>query len=116
MKCKCGRRFSNHTSKRLELTCKCGETVTIEPSELVRTASKPEQPADKSPPFYIRMLTLLRSTEDKGPGDTAQRLLAEIGGERFKTLAKQIGIPCGCARRQEEWNTRWPYPNPPKLS
>lgn len=90
------------------IRCKCGRKM-FAPEGTPCLCSFVTTPTKARQPFYITMLTMLREEGDKGPGDTAQRILAEIGGERFKTLAKQLGIPCGCTRRQAEWNQRWPY-------
>jgi hypothetical protein len=58
---------------------------------------------------WVRVVKLLRKPEDRGIGDTVQRHLATLGGERFKQWAKDVGIPCGCTERQEQWNSIWPY-------
>lgn len=58
---------------------------------------------------WVRLVRMLRKPEDKGVGDTVQRIAAKFGGERFKAWAERIGIPCGCVARQEEWNRVWPY-------
>lgn len=60
-------------------------------------------------PRWVRLVRILRKPEDKGVGDTVQRIAATFGGERFKAWAERIGIPCGCTQRQKEWNRVWPY-------
>lgn len=60
-------------------------------------------------PLWVRLITMLRQEEDVGVGDTIRRILENIGGERFKQLAKRIGLPCGCTQRQEDLNTQFPY-------
>ncbi len=52
---------------------------------------------------------MLRNNADKGVGDTAQRIAAKLGGERYKRLTKRLGMPCGCSERQDEWNRLYPY-------
>lgn len=58
---------------------------------------------------WLRFVKMLRKPEDKGVGDTVQRIAAKFGGERFKQWSNRIGIPCGCVERQAEWNRIWPY-------
>jgi len=55
------------------------------------------------------LVKLLRKPQDKGAGDTIQRMAANFGGERFKAFAAKIGLPCGCSDRQKQWNQLWPY-------
>ncbi len=58
---------------------------------------------------WVNLVKPFSKPEDKGIGDTVQRHLAMLGGERFKQWVKELGIPCRCADRQAEWNERWPY-------
>jgi hypothetical protein len=58
---------------------------------------------------WVPILKLLRKPEDKGVGDTVQRIAAKFGGERFKAFAAKIGLPCGCTDRQAWFNERFPY-------
>ena len=90
---KCGRKFASNVTP---LHCSCGVTT----GELT---NKTESNA------WVRMVKLLRKPQDAGIGDTIQRIAAKFGGERFKAFAEKIGIPCGCADRQNEWNSKWPY-------
>jgi hypothetical protein len=60
-------------------------------------------------PVWVRLVSVCKSSEDIGVGDTIKRIAAEIGGERFKVWAKQCGIPCGCTERQEILNEKYPY-------
>lgn len=75
--------------------------------------SRPEANPDGEPTVvstaWVRLVKMLRKPEDKGVGDTVQRIAAKFGGERFKAWSKKLGMPCGCTERQEEWNRIWPY-------
>lgn len=59
--------------------------------------------------FWVAALSRLRKPEDEGVGDTAQRLAAKFGGERYKRFMKRIGAPCACEKRQAEWNQLYRY-------
>jgi len=65
--------------------------------------------ASRKIPLWVRALRWLRTQDDRGAGDTAQRIAAKFGGERFKRFSKKVGLPCACANRQDKWNARWPY-------
>ena len=73
----------------------------------IQRETQPNGPVEK--PRWVKLLERIRGPADKGVGDTAQRLVARFGGERVKAFADRIGIPCGCADRQEQWNALWPY-------
>ena len=60
-------------------------------------------------PRWAITLKRLRTDADKGVGDTAQRIAAKFGGERYKRLTKRLDMPCGCSERQDEWNRLYPY-------
>ena len=56
-------------------------------------------------------MAALRAEGDRGVGDTIARLVRPLGGETFKVAFKRVfGFNCGCDRRQETLNMRWPYP------
>lgn len=78
------------------LYCRCGGVTGYVHPEPVKNS-------------WLRFIKLLRKPEDKGVGDTIQRIAAKFGGERFKAFSAKIGIPCGCSQRQDEWNRLWPY-------
>lgn len=78
--------------------CVCGEKY------------KPEAHQEElGEPSWVRFVALFKTPEDVGVGDTVARYAAMLGGELFKAWSKRIGLPCGCTRRQAEWNARWPY-------
>lgn len=74
-----------------------------------RNGGKTEPLKAVEPPKWVKILKRLRKPADKGVGDTAQRIAAKFGGERYKALSKRLGMPCGCTSRQSEWNKLYPY-------
>lgn len=92
----CGRRFQTDVTP---LNCSCG--VKSFPVAITQRIA--------APPNWTRLVRLLRKPSDKGVGDTVERIATKFGGKRFKLWAKRIGIPCGCARRKNEWNARYSY-------
>ena len=73
-------------------------------------------PPDKWP-NWAKIIALLSQAEDAGVGDTVARIIGPETSAAFKAwhLAK-FGKPCGCERRQAEWNARFPYPIPKPLT
>lgn len=65
-------------------------------------------------PAWAKIVARNQQPQDIGVGDTAQRLLATLGGEAFKKMLKRACLPCGCDVRQFEWNVLYPY-NQPKI-
>jgi len=64
---------------------------------------KPEWPAVLLP------LKLLAEPGDRGAGDIIARKIGPIGGDVFKFWFKMtFGKSCGCGKRQEALNQRWP--------
>ena len=87
---------------------KCGwELFADEPMRCPRC--KDTGSWDYEKPRWVKLLERMRGPTDRGVGDTAQRIAARFGGERVKAFATRIGIPCGCADRQDAWNALWPY-------
>lgn len=61
-------------------------------------------------PLFARVLARLKSTADRGVGDTIARLIGPVGGAAFKVWFKRLtGCTCGCTERQEELNKRFRY-------
>lgn len=77
--------------------CICGYTEFVAQDEV-----------PPPPPAYITWLTRFRKPQDRGPGDTLERLLG-VGGWAFKKAWALVGKDCGCASRRDEWNERWGY-------
>lgn len=87
--------------------CQCGFVAT---SSIPHVATCPHCGAvlNIGNPRWILLLKRLSTPIDRGAGDTVARLLGRFG-ERFKSWSKKIGMPCGCATRQDDWNRRWPW-------
>lgn len=60
-------------------------------------------------PRWVEWLYERRQEGERGVGDTAKRLFASMGGEQYKLLRLNIGLPCKCVQRQAEWNEKYPY-------
>jgi hypothetical protein len=63
-------------------------------------------------PWQERLVTLVskfRTPEDRGVGDTLERLLAKVGGRKIKHLLRLANLPCRCDDRQKWLNERFPY-------
>ena len=95
--CECG---VNLKLAKYPVHCSCGKRHAS--PGVVSTGARTK-------PYWVSALSIFRSPEDTGPGDTAKRLLAEVGGEKFKALTAKMGLPCKCDERQAEWNANWPY-------
>jgi hypothetical protein len=103
----------------VRLTCKCSMVHRF--GSLVRCVKCPcgevvygncEPQVTKQPRtsrLWTEVVGWFRKPEDKGVGDTVQRIAARFGGERFKKFAVKVGMPCGCTDRQREWNELYPY-------
>lgn len=96
--CECGLRLANPV---YPVYCRCGRVH--DPDGTSKT------PAEQPPAAWVALVRRLRKPEDRGVGDTVQRLASWLGGEQFKKLSQKLGIPCGCTQRQAEWNERWRY-------
>jgi hypothetical protein len=60
----------------------------------------------------VALVSRLRAPEDRGVGDTLERLLAKVGGRKIKHLLKLANLPCRCDDRQRWLNERFPYEKP----
>jgi hypothetical protein len=63
-------------------------------------------------PWQERLVALVsrfRTPEDRGVGDTLERLLAKVGGRKIKHLLRLANLPCRCDDRQKWLNERFPY-------
>ena len=107
--------WPHHSHKPIALTCaKCGTLVVIgevEPERLRTAVERQEQLAKKQrkQSRAIAWVRWLRAPEDRGLGDTVERLLAKAGGRQIKALLAVMGIPCGCGDRQKWLNEHYPY-------
>src|SRR3990167_9322799 len=57
-------------------------------------------------PSWAKLVSKLKQSHETGVGDTIHTQ-AGVFGEYFKTWAKKFGVPCGCDRRQAEYNARF---------
>lgn len=63
-------------------------------------------------PLALRPLKLLAQPGDKGLGDIVERVIGPVGGEAYKKwYLKVFGKPCGCTRRKDNLNERFPLPS-----
>jgi hypothetical protein len=61
-------------------------------------------------PLAARLIARLAQPQDKGLGDTIERIAAKRGGDWFKAAHKAItGADCGCPDRQANLNEKFPY-------
>jgi hypothetical protein len=62
-------------------------------------------------PFFLRPMKLLAKEGDKGLGDIVERAIGPAGGDAYKAwYEKTFGKPCGCTKRQDNLNDRFPLP------
>lgn len=90
-----------------------GDVFLIAPEvyAAIQEAHRPPPPpaAEKQWPRWAKALARLKTSADKGVGDTAARVLG-LAGESFKAWHERIfGEPCDCQLRQSQWNARFPY-------
>ena len=99
--CKCGHRFFG--ASFLGKCPACGSDI--------RFGSVPEsvQETKAEWPLWARIIAKQRKADDSGVGDTFKRLADKLGGEAIKRFSERLGMPCGCAERQEEWNRSYQY-------
>jgi len=83
-----------------------GKTIErrLSPNPITRKPVKPEPW-----PLVLGPLKLLAKEGDRGAGDIIARVIGPIGGEAFKKWYRQLfGADCGCGKRQEFLNLKWP--------
>lgn len=69
---------------------------------------KPPAPVPREQwPRVVKLIAWRRKEGEAGVGDTLARLVPQ--GEAFKAFTNRHGIDCGCARRQQKLNERYPY-------
>ena len=94
------------------LNCKLAEELGARfngPREDLHVWMSPKDYAACTPwPLWAVAVRKLASEADRGVGDTIHRLLGS-GGEAFKATMKALGVPCGCDRRRDDWNSQYPY-------
>lgn len=61
-------------------------------------------------PEWAKDIARSRQSADIGLGDTVVHLIGDERSERFKTwFVAKLGRSCGCTRRQDWLNRRFPY-------
>jgi len=60
-------------------------------------------------PRLVKWLSRFRKPDDRGIGDTLERLLAKVGGRKVKHLLRLANLPCRCDDRQKWLNEGFPY-------
>lgn len=92
---------------------KCGwKLYTINPIECPRCKTNVQKDTPltfANWPRWAKWVRRGRFAGDVGVGDTIKRYADLLGGEEFKRWAAFFGIPCGCADRQELYNSSYPY-------
>ena len=79
----------------------------------IRPSIAPQTPVAAIPraewPMWAKGLAVLAKPEDKGIGDTVERLAKVAGAKSLVEFAKDKGLPdCGCADRKARWNQQYP--------
>jgi|GEM_PF-3725823 len=69
----------------------------------------PPSPSASKWPLIIRGIARRKKPDDRGVGDTIERLLSKMGGDQFAWLMDKLGIDCGCGDRQASLNAWYPY-------
>lgn len=76
-------------------------------SEAEREARRKEKQERDS--RLLKWVAAFRTPEDRGIGDTVERLLAKAGGRAIKKWLERVGVSCGCRDRQAWLNEKYPY-------
>jgi hypothetical protein len=102
----------------ITLTCvKCGTTVHVgggngkppKPKKTPEEIAAKKAKREKNRPRIVRFIESKRIESDRGVGDTLERLLASVGGRKYKRLMSWLGASCGCEDRQAWLNKKYPY-------
>jgi uncharacterized Zn finger protein (UPF0148 family) len=107
--------WPHYSPTPVTLTCvRCGTVVEVAveqptPPAAEKPSRRPKPRAAEKRSRIIRLVESLKAPEDRGVGDTVERLLAKAGGRKFKHLMHLLKLPCGCQNRQKWLNDRFPY-------
>ncbi len=115
--CKCGRQFHTNGLAGQFWCSTCKEHVYIAIDEATYLAREAEQQRiakrrEQIVRHIFPWLKRFRAPEDRGLGDTVERLLTQIGGrplKRLKALLDALSIDCGCTSRRDWLNQLVPY-------
>lgn len=111
--CTCGR--IHWSAVAITITCQCGASVRFGGSSSASSvhATQTDLPITNKPKrdttSVISWLKFFRAPEDRGLGDTVERLLAKTGARKVKAWLQSAGLDCGCAGRQAKLNRAFPY-------
>jgi uncharacterized Zn finger protein (UPF0148 family) len=111
--------WPHHSAKPIAIPCaKCGTLVVIgevPPEQQHAAAERSQQRREKQQrdSRLIGWVKLFRTPDDRGLGDTVERLLARAGARKIKSWLERVGIDCGCTGRQKWLNEQHPYPKNP---
>lgn len=83
------------------------EPAAIAATSAISRKKKKMEPEVKAK--WINWVKWFKKPEDRGVGDTVERLLAKIGGRSIKKILMHLGQDCGCTNRQKWLNARYPY-------
>jgi hypothetical protein len=62
-------------------------------------------------PLLLQPFKLMARPGDRGLGDIIERVIGPVGGDAYKAwYLKVFGVPCGCTRRSDNLNQRFPLP------
>lgn len=85
----------------------------------IREILMPPRPAAKSEPpspvprdqwpLWASEVARWRGGDDIGVGDTFHVIAVTTGAALAVAALSKLGLPCNCAERRQEWNTRYPY-------
>jgi hypothetical protein len=82
--------------------------IPVRQIEVVTSISRAK--AFKDWPEWAVAISLLKSPEDRGVGDTVRRTIGEPISNKFKSwYASIFKKQCGCNARQNKWNQEYPY-------
>lgn len=107
--------WPHHATRSTTVVCvKCGGTVEIIGGLPANASQESKQEVqEKRKAKENRLIACLRwlsRPEDRGLGDTVERILAMAGGRKIKQAMASLSLPCKCNDRQSWLNER--YPNP----
>ncbi len=90
-------------------TCwKCKASIAVDVESLKRYEAETQKRVDEMN-WFIRKLAEHRAMDDRGAGDTAERLLSSAGADWIKSGLLMIHVDCGCESRRDWMNERWSY-------
>lgn len=100
-------RNSGYLEEVMSIARRSGDTLELDQEQFDYIRNK-YTPARKWPSLLLPM-KLLAKPGDIGLGDIIAREIGSIGGDAFKKWYQKVfGKSCGCEKRQERWNQKYP--------